>query len=73
MTVFTARFRSRCPACDELIEPGTDARSTGTGGWVHADCGDPEEQAVAAPRPERAPCDRCWMVPSVTGVCGCDP
>lgn len=70
MTVFTARFRSRCPACEEPIEPGTDARASDTGSWVHADCDDPEQQAVA--RPERAPCDRCWLVPSVTGVCGCD-
>jgi len=69
--VFTARFRSRCAACDETIEPGADARASGHGGWLHADCDQPE-QAEHRPRPTPPACGRCFQIPAANGVCGCD-
>lgn len=69
--IFAARFRSRCPACDETIEPGTDARASGDGGWIHADC-DYQPGMEPRTRPDMPVCTRCWMVPAANGVCGCD-
>lgn len=70
--VFTARFRSRCADCDETIEPGTDARASGHGGWVHADCDPPEPTEVRPERPAAPACGRCFQLPAANGVCGCD-
>ena len=73
ISTLTARFRSRCAACDNPIEPGTDARASGDGGWLHADCDAPEPADARAPRPTAPACGLCFQVPAANGVCGCDP
>ena len=72
-SVFVARFTTRCASCEEPIEPGDDARASGHGGWIHADCDPPEPVEVRTRRPDRPACTRCFMVPAANGVCGCDP
>jgi len=69
--VFTARFRSTCADCDENIEPGTDARASGHGGWIHADCDQPEQAAELSARVQLPACGRCFQIPAANGVCGC--
>lgn len=60
--IFTAEYESECSACQDPILPGEDARSDGTGQWIHADdqC---EAVAMVTRRPARAvmsPCPLCF-------------
>lgn len=65
MSTFEARYHSRCPACDELIRPG-DPVKWDDDAVIHVDC-----EALAPDEPAEA-CPACFMVPSLTGACGCD-
>lgn len=63
---FEARYGGRCAACDEGIRVGDLARFEDDQ-IVHDDC------VTAAPRrPDLPPCGTCFMVPALTGTCGCD-
>lgn len=57
MTVFHARFPSRCASCDERIHAGDHIRMTDDGA-IHDDC-----QTVATPdEPTRPACPACWLI-----------
>lgn len=70
--VFMAEYDGRCVACDDSIVPGEDIRATDDG-YVHADdqC---ERVVTGGPHRNRPqlPCVRCFQIPAVNGVCGCD-
>lgn len=53
---FTARFRGRCGACAEAIEPGQEIDYLDDY-TVHADCDE-----AAPDEPARTACPTCWLV-----------
>lgn len=64
--IFTAEYESEDSCCGEGIQPGEDARSDGSGGWIHADDGC-ERIVAGRPRrnrsmPAQEPCPRCFLV-----------
>lgn len=62
-----ARYSTECLACNERIQVDELVR------WdedqvIHGDC-----NSIHRPtRPEPETCPRCFMVYSVSGVCGCE-
>jgi hypothetical protein len=69
MKPFEARYDGRCQACNERIYAG-DMCTFDDDRIVHADC---ERTQFRDPFTiERQPCPKCFTVPPVSGVCGCD-
>jgi hypothetical protein len=60
---FEARYPGRCGVCDEGFRQG-DLVTYVEDEIAHTHC--PQPIAVAEP------CGRCFMVPAVNGLCGCD-
>lgn len=40
MSVYEAKFESKCPACGEVIAEGDEIVADDDGEWVHLECGD---------------------------------
>lgn len=66
MTAYAARYRGRCPACEEVITPG-DPCVYDEGELVHADC-----ESATPERTARQVCDACWTEITPSGACDCD-
>lgn len=68
MRTFTARYRSGCLACEQIIHEGDEAKYDVDDNVIHADC------HVIPDRPQdaAASCDRCWQIPASNGKCGCE-
>ena len=64
---FEAKFRSTCPACDELIQPGDLCRWDDEHVFIHADCPEPPPDA-----PTTEVCGVCFLAVAVSGACGCE-
>lgn len=67
MTIFRARFDSKCAGCGERIREGDEATWT-SGEVTHVDCPEPSDDFAVA----REPCGSCFTVPAANGTCGCD-
>lgn len=67
MSTMVAKYRTKCPECDDIIDKG-DVIVVDDGGARHGVC--PEDRAYS--RPQRPPCPRCFMEPAANGACGCD-
>lgn len=66
---FRAKYRGRCAACRESIEPGELVEYDQDDRLVHDDCdGDYAEAAQADRDAEREVCGECWLLKP----CGCE-
>lgn len=85
--MFLAKYKGRCPMCDDPIEPGDDVTMVDTqagrvtihGPHVQDDEIDPDRAPRTHSTPRTMPrgrtaqdrCSRCFQVPANNGACGC--
>lgn len=64
---FEAKYNSGCLACEGWIRPG-DWVKWADGDVIHAEC----DVYTDDMRPAPAACPKCFIVPALNGICGCD-
>ena len=63
-----ATYTTRCPECDEPIQPGDQITSTEDSQWVHRACVNPDGAEVLG---TYAFCPDCGLELPTSGVCDC--